>query len=132
MWLRRRYPGARAFAVAVAGILLIALLSAGATKAGRSKIGAYDLALARDYVFAACVIDRYAGTPLAAEAEAWAGGIVEHGNLPADAYPALARLARAAPAPGVTHDGAAMRLQSCFDFIHGNGFSDRLRDVLRR
>lgn len=118
-------------AAAVAGVLSIALMSTGAAKAGRSKISAHELALARDYVFAACVIDRYAGTPLAAEAEAWAGGLVEHGNLPANAYPSLARLALTVPAPGVTQNGTAMRLQGCFDFIHDSRFPDRLLGALR-
>ena len=83
------------------------------------------------YVLAACVIDRYPGTPLATEANVWAAGLVERGNLPAQAYPELAGLARTSPVPGVSRDGIAMRLQSCVDFVNQRDFSSRLRQVLR-
>lgn len=112
----------------VAGLLSLAALSIDAAP----RIGARDLALARDYVLAACLIHRYPGTPLAAEAEAWAGGLVEQGGLAADAYPALAQFARTAPEPGTTRDGVSMRLQSCVDFVSARGFSDRLRKLLQR
>ena len=36
---------------------------------------------ARTYAFAACVMERYADTPLAAEAGVWASGIIENGDL---------------------------------------------------
>jgi hypothetical protein len=95
------------------------------------NISSRDLALARDYVFAACVIDRYSGSSLASEAEAWASGLVEQGHLAAAAYPALAQWARTAAEPGTTRNGVAMRLQSCFDFTNAQGFSDHMKDVLR-
>lgn len=38
-----------------------------------------DMAQARNYVLAACIIDRYSGTPIATEADAWASGLVENG-----------------------------------------------------
>lgn len=97
-----------------------------------AKISAQDLALARDYVLAACVMDRYKGTSLAEEADAWAGGLVERGGLNADAYPALTELARKAPEPGVTQAGMPMRLQSCVDFVNAKGFSVKLKEALRR
>lgn len=90
-----------------------------------------ELALARDYVLAACVMDRYAGTPLAVEADAWAGGLDERGRLDAAAYPALAKLGRQAPSPGITQNGASMRLQSCIDFINAKDFPGRLQSALR-
>lgn len=95
------------------------------------SIPARDLALAHDYVFAACVIDRYPGTQLASEAEAWAGGLVERGHIAAEAYPALMQWAHTAPEPGTTRNGLAMRLQSCLDFVNARGFDDRLKSLLR-
>ena len=110
---------------------LISLSTAVVMANAASKLRSDDLALARDYVLAACVMDRYAGTPLAAEANAWATGLVERGNLLAEAYPALAGLARVSPTPGVSSDGIAMRLQSCVDFVNRRDFSSRLRKVLQ-
>ena len=95
------------------------------------SLPASDLGLARDYVFAACVIYRYPGSPLASEAEAWAGGLVERGHLAAEAYPALTQWAHTAPEPGTTRNGLAMRLQSCLDFVNARGFDDRLKSLLR-
>ncbi len=110
----------------------VALLTSSQAMQATAATSRADLALARDYVLAACVMQRYADTPLAAEADAWAGGLVEQGHLPAEAYPALAQLARSAPAPGKTQGGVAMRLQSCVDFVHGPAFAAQLQRALKR
>jgi hypothetical protein len=86
------------------------------------RISAIEMAQARDYVLAACIIDRYPSTPLATEADAWAGGLVEAGSLPAKAYPALAKLAKSAPPFRKTQNGTIMRLQGCVDFVNGSDF----------
>jgi hypothetical protein len=86
---------------------------------------------ARNYVLAACIMDRYAGMPLSTEADAWASGLVENGSLPADAYPALALLAKSAPKPGITQNGIKMRMQSCIDFINSRSFLKRVKRALR-
>jgi len=113
-------------------LLALALVQAtAAALAAPPQLRATELAQARDYVLAACVRARYDGTPLAAEAEAWAGGLVERGSLPGAAYPALAQLARSAPPPLQAQDGTAMRLQGCVDFVHDRGFAARVQGVLK-
>lgn len=91
-----------------------------------------EIAQARNYVLAACILDRYTGTPIATEADAWAAGLVESGSLSAEAYPALAQLAKSAPAPGITQNGVTMRLQSCVEFINSKEFAIRLKNSLSR
>jgi hypothetical protein len=113
----------------VLGVILFTAVSTSASAA--PKLRSRDLALARDYVFAACVIERYPNTPLATEADAWATGLVEQGGLAPDAYSALARFAHTAPESSITRNGMVMRLQSCIDFINAQGFSVHLQSVLR-
>ena len=97
---------------------------------GKPTINSAELALARDYVTAACIIDRYPSTPLAAEADRWANGLVERGNLPAQAYVELNLLARTAPPPLVSQDGTPMRLQGCIDFVNRPAFTQQLRRAI--
>lgn len=111
---------------------LALLLAAGAAVAAPGSMPAAELAQARNYVMAACVMVRYAGSPLAEEADAWAAGLVERGSLPGAAYPALAELARSAPEPSRSRDGTPMRLQSCMDFVHSPGFGPQVQRVLQR
>lgn len=111
---------------------LALLLAAGAAMSASGPMPAAELAQARNYVLAACVMARYAGSPLADEADAWAAGLVERGSLPGTAYPALAELARSAPEPALTRDGTPMRLQSCMDFVHAREFGSRVQRVLQR
>lgn len=113
------------------GIVTLYLFSPHVVAGADSKYSANELALARDYVFAACIIDRYPGTPLALEADAWAGGLVEYGNLGASAYPQLAQWAKTAPKPSATRTGIEMRLQSCVDFVNSQGFIMRLRAIIK-
>ena len=61
---------------------------------------------ARTYAFAACVMERYADTPLAAEAGVWASGIIENGDLPFERSAEIAALVKHAPPPGVADDVA--------------------------
>lgn len=89
-------------------------------------------AQARDFVLARCLIDRYAGTPLGQEAEAWAGGIVERGSLPVAAYARLSALVAKAPAPGTTPSGAVMRLANCVDFHNDPHLQRRIRQILAK
>lgn len=109
---------------------LLALLPTRAPVA--QKLGARELSLARDYVFAACIMHRYPNTPLASEADAWAAALVEQGSLKAQDYPALAHWASSAPAPQTTSSGVPMRLQSCVEFVNAKDFPDQLRQTLRR
>jgi hypothetical protein len=111
---------------------LALLLAAGSAMAAPGSMSAADLAQARNYVMAACVMARYAGSPLAEEADAWAAGLVERGSLPGAAYPALAELARSAPEPARTRDGTPMRLQSCMDFVQARDFGQRVQRALER
>jgi hypothetical protein len=108
-----------------------AMLFLSTTVIAAEQLTTSETAQARNYVLAACIMDRYAGMPLASEANAWAGGIVENGSLSAEAYPALAQLAKSAPAPGITQNGMTMRLQSCVDFINSTEFAIQLKSSLR-
>jgi hypothetical protein len=111
---------------------LLAAVFLATEAAAAPKLDARELALARDYVFAACIMDRYPNTPLASEADAWGAALVERGSLQAEQYPLLARWARNAPEPRITRSGMEMRLQSCVDFVNARGFSNQLEQVLRR
>ena len=108
-----------------------ALVFFSATTIAAHKPTASEIQQARNYVLAACIMDRYAGTPLSTEADAWASGIVENGSLPAEVYPALALLAKSAPSPGITQNGTPMRLQSCIDFINARNFPTLIKRALR-
>ena len=116
---------------ATANLALSALLAAGAGAAAAAPLRPAELAQARDYVLAACVIARYAGTPLAAEAEAWAGGLVENGTLPGAAYVALNDLVKTVPEPDRAQDGTPMRLQGCLAFVQARGFAVRVQRALK-
>lgn len=96
------------------------------------KISRQEFAIARNYVFAACVINRYKGSPLADEADAWASGLVEQGNLPAEMYSKLANLAQSAPMPEITRNGVSMKLQSCVEFIDSSKFEIQLKKTFHQ
>lgn len=91
----------------------------------------HELELARNYGLAACIITRYPGTALATEADEWAIGLVENGSLPIEAYPALAALAKNAPKPARTKNGAILHLQSCLDFANSAAYAKEVRKWLR-
>ncbi|WP_338848509.1 hypothetical protein V8J88_06380 [Massilia sp. W12] len=103
--------------------LLSPALASAAVSGGEYK-------LARDYVFAACLVERYKGSPLEAEAQTWAGGLIEAGNLPAEAYPVLAKLASRAPAASLEPNGVTLRIPGCVDLIHDKRFESLLKKTL--
>lgn len=86
--------------------------------------------MASDYVMAACLIDRYAGTPLAEEADIWAQGLVEQGDLPADAYARLAELVKLAPEPGESSNGTMMLMSSCMSLYNSPELKKRIADIV--
>ncbi len=89
-----------------------------------------ELKLARDYVFAACLIERYPGEPLEKEAQTWAGGLIEAGRLPPAAYPVLMRLAKRAPAASLEPNGVTLRIAGCLELIHDPAFAPLLKKSL--
>jgi hypothetical protein len=95
-----------------------------------SSSASRELALARDYVLAACLVERYKANPLEAEAQTWAGGLIESGNLPVEAYSALAQLAKRAATPSLEHNGVKLNIKACVDLIHGKGFDLQLKKTL--
>lgn len=95
-----------------------------------SKSSKQELALARDYVLAACLVERYKASPLEAEAQTWAGGLIEFGNLPIEAYSALAQFAKRAPAPSLEPNGVKLNIKGCVDLIHAPGFESQLKKTL--
>lgn len=116
---------------AATSLAIAALLAAAAGVAAAAPLKPAELAQARDYVLAACVMARYAGTPLAAEAETWAGGLVEQGTLPGAAYVALNDLVKTVPEPDRAQDGTPMRLQGCLAFVQARGFAARVQRALK-
>ncbi len=97
-----------------------------------SKVKADRILQAKNYIFAACMINSYKGEAIAVEAEIWAGGLVENGNLSAANYVALADLAKTAPLPGVAQQGAVMRLQNCIEFSNSPKVLEKAKVVLSR
>jgi hypothetical protein len=92
-----------------------------------------EAALARDYVLAACLIHRYQGSTIAAEAEVWAQGLVEQGGVKADVYSQLADLARrTAPEPRLSKAGTPMLMQSCVQLYNSQALQVQIRRLLRR
>ena len=98
------------------------------------RSGSVDEAtLARDYVFAACLIYRYQGSAIAAEAEIWAQGLIEQGGVPADVYSKLADLARrTAPEPRLSKAGRPMLMQSCMQLYNSQALQAQIRRLLRQ
>jgi hypothetical protein len=92
-----------------------------------------DQALAREYVLAACIMDRYPNAEIAREAEVWAEGLVERGTVPAEAYGKLAELAHAdAPAPLQSRSGVRMLLQSCVELYDSPALAKKIAKLVRR
>lgn len=91
-----------------------------------------SLQMASDYVMAACLIQRYAGSPLAEEAEVWAAGLIEQGDLPVEAYARLAELVKLAPEPGESSNGTVMRMSSCMSLYNSPELKSRVRDIVSR
>lgn len=125
MWRSPRRAGIAAVMAVLAGSGL-------AVAGGSGKSGTSDVALARDYVFAACIIDRYSGTPLAAEAEGWASGLIEAGKIPGEAYADLAEIAKSAPEPLQSSSGTKMQLQSCTRLYHDPAVLKRIKAIVSR
>lgn len=109
---------------------LLGSLSCHATAA--PKTSNKELVLAKQYVLAACIVDRYPGTPLANEADAWAAALVEDGNLPAAAYLTLTKLAKTAPTPQATQNGVVLRLENCVNFVEQSDVVSKIKQAMRR
>jgi hypothetical protein len=91
-----------------------------------------DEALARDYVLAACIINRYPKSELAREAEVWAEGLVERGSVPAAIYPKLADIARADAPPALqSRSGVRMLMQSCVELYNSPALKKKLAKLVR-
>ena len=116
-------------------VCLISLLWSGevvAQKAPPRTAGmAAEMALARDYVLAACLIRRYPNSDLATEADIWASGLIESGRLRAEQYSKLADIARnSAPAPLSSKPGRPMLFESCLKLYNSADLPARIRAVL--
>lgn len=92
-----------------------------------------QFAQARDYVFSACLIEGYRGSSIAAEAEVWAGGLVERGNLSGDLYPKLAQLVQSLTPPAQTSkNGTPMIMQSCIALYNSPALQKKIAHILSR
>lgn len=114
--------------IVMAASLCVAIGSAWAAP----KVSEKELTLAKHYVLAGCIFDRYPGTPLANEADAWAAALVEDGSLPAEAYLALTKLAKSAPVPKATQNGVVMRLENCVDFVESSAVVVKIKHIMER
>jgi len=90
-----------------------------------------EVAIARDYVLASCLIKRYPGSPVAADAQVWARGLIEQGHVAADSYARLARLADAEPV-AVSSDGAPVPLLDCMTLYNDPKLPGRIAQAIRR
>ena len=117
--------------IVTASLFALVGLTATAAAAPRQKVD--DSALAQDYAFAACLIQKHKGSPIAAEAEIWAQGLVERGNIPAEAYAKLAEFAqRNAPQPQSSSAGTPMILESCMQLYKSLALKAEIRKLLRK
>ena len=113
------------------GIIVSLLTTSTHAAAAAPKQIQHELVLARNYGLAACIIARYPGTALAHEADEWAIGLVEDGNLPGEAYPALAEFVKKAPNPKRTKNGVILHLQSCVDFVNSDMFAQQVKKWIK-
>ena len=91
-----------------------------------------ELALAKEYLFAACVSAQYKDKEIGKEAEVWAGGIVENGNQEAAVYGELANVARElTPTPENTMSGTLMRLKSCLRLYDSPDAAKKLKRLVK-
>lgn len=111
------------------GLTVAGLFSAPAISAKQPS--SKDVAEARSYVLAVCIVNQYKGEPLALEADAWAAGLVENGHFAAATYVALSDLARTAPPAGVSREGIVMRLQTCIEFANSRQLGIQLNRALQ-
>jgi hypothetical protein len=119
-------------AIAVTGIVGCGTVLA-QKPAPRAPAATKELEIAREYVFAACLMRRFPDSELAKEADAWASGLVENGNLPAEAYPKLAEIGRTkAPAPLMSSARVPLRFQSCLTLYNSPELPQLLRPILRK
>jgi hypothetical protein len=111
--------------------LALASLPAALPAHAKSK-SADEVKLARDYALVVCIRHRYPGTELASEADIWARGLVERGNVAADFYGKLAGYVRGAvPAPESSQPGTPMRLKNCIDFYNSPALTKQIRKLMR-
>lgn len=94
---------------------------------------AVERQLARDFVLATCLAQKYQGSPIGREAEIWTGGLVEHGSVPADVYVKLTEFVKQnAPEPQESKAGVTMLLESCIRLYNSKATRDRVRALVRR
>jgi hypothetical protein len=86
----------------------------------------------KEYAFASCIFEKYKDNSLSFEADAWASGIIENGNLKIEAYSQLSELSKNTPEVGTTQRGASMKLEACFKFINSSEFERNARHILRK
>jgi len=90
-----------------------------------------EVAIARDYVLASCLIKRYPGSSVANDAEAWAAALIQRGHISADSYARLAHLADTPPV-ALSSDGAPISLMDCMALYNSAGLPARIVGVIRR
>jgi len=117
------------------GIICCALLVASAAACAALAKPApkpSEFALAKEYLFAACISAQYKDKEIGKEAEVWAGGIVENGNQEAAVYGEIANLAKTlTAAPENTISGTLMRLKSCLRLYDSPDAAKKLKRLVK-
>lgn len=119
----RRYASRNAIA-----LICFAIYASAAS--AKTSIPSQELALARDYVFASCIIAHASESNAAMEAKLWAGNIVEMGHLSAESYVKLNSLAQKLFAVKPTEAIRKTNLQRCFEHVVRPAFQQELNRVL--
>ena len=117
---------------AATGAVILLTVGSACAALAKPNAKATEMALAREYLFAACVSAQYQGKEVGNEAGVWAGGIIENGNQEAAVYGELADLARTlTPQPEATQSGTPLRLQSCLRLYNSAEAAKKLKRIIR-
>ena len=111
-------------------LMLVFLLTLSAVGDAKPTLTPRELDLARNYVFASCVIAQGAADGTTSDAKVWAGSIVDEGHLSAASYIALNALAKRLAASDSHAEVVATNLQRCFESVTSPGFEEDLRKEL--
>ena len=118
--------------IGIIGLVLPFAAAATCTALAKPAPKPSELAMAKEYLFAACVSVQYKNKEIGKEAEVWAGGIVENGNQEAAVYGEVANLARAlTPPPENTMSGTPMRLKSCLRLYDSPDAAKKLKRLVK-
>ena len=117
----------------VAVMLVGSTLVAGcATSAPAAADGDNQASLLTRYTLGQCLAAAYPGTDIARDASAAAGGYLEFGDLPIEAYEEATALAKEAAARSYTgKHGEPLHAMKCLDLLDSAGLAELLERNIR-